>query len=54
MAFTIASRTGVADKSRNSTPDQNTIPSATRQGTPRPRITEKVKNPLTPIPGATA
>ena len=50
----MATRTGVAERTTNSTPAQNTMPSATRQGMPRLRISVKVKKPLTPIPGATA
>ena len=54
MAFTMASRTGVTERIRNSTPAQKTMPRATCQGMPRLRIRVKVKKPLTPMPGATA
>ena len=54
IALTIITRTGVTERITNRTPDQKTMPSATRQGTPWVRMIVKVKKPLMPIPGATA
>ena len=54
MASATRSRMGVADTSRNSTPAQNTMPSAVCQGTWCCRINVYAKNALSPMPGATA
>jgi hypothetical protein len=54
MAVAIITRTGVTERITNSTPDQNTMPRATCQGTPRPSTIVKAKKALIPIPGATA
>lgn len=54
MLSAIQSRSGVAEMMRKSTPDQNTIPRAMGQGICFPRMSEKVKKALMPMPGATA
>ena len=54
IASAIASRSGVVETSRNSTPDQNTMPSAVCHGTLLWRTIVKAKKALRPMPGATA
>ena len=54
MAIAICSRSGVADTMRNSTPAQNTMPSAVGHGTCCCSTIVNVKNALSPMPGATA
>src|SRR5436309_8977347 len=54
MASAIRSRGGVADTTRNSTPAQNTMPSAVCHGTLLCNTIVNAKNALRPMPGATA
>ena len=54
MASAIRSRSGVADTTRNSTPAQNTMPSAVCHGTLLCNTIVNAKNALRPMPGATA
>ena len=54
IASAICSRSGVADTARNSTPAQNTIPSAVCHGTLFCSTIVNAKNALRPMPGATA
>src|SRR4030095_11129910 len=54
MASAICSRNGVAETIRNSTPAQDTIPSATGHGTRCCNTIVNAKNALRPMPGATA
>ncbi len=53
-ALRISSRTRSTVSSRNSTPDQKTIPSAVRQGTPMRATTLMAKKKFSPISGAWA
>ena len=54
IASAMCSRSGVADTTRNSTPAQNTMPSAVCHGTLFCRTIVNAKNALRPMPGATA
>jgi hypothetical protein len=54
MAIAIVSRNGVAERSRNSTPAQNTMPSAVCHGTCCCNTIVTAKNAFRPMPGATA
>ena len=54
IAIAICSRRGVADTSRNSTPAQNTMPSAVCHGTWFCSTIVNAKNAFRPMPGATA
>ena len=54
IARAMCSRRGVADTTRNSTPDQKTIPSAVCHGTLACWTIVNAKKALRPMPGATA